>query len=224
MGQRVLIVDDHLAFAEAMVFAIDAQTDLECVGTATTVDEGLHLVEEHAPDVALVDVFLPGVDGIEGTRRMKALRPEMRVLILTGHTELDVLAQAARAGAAGFLPKESSLGEVLEAVRVTVEGKIAVESSTLAALIERLRDTERATARNTRHTSSRLTQRQLEVLSLMREGLDPQTIASRLGISVHTCRGHVKSVLLKLGAHSQLGAVVIAAREGLLPELSDQRD
>lgn len=219
MAQRVLIVDDHLAFAEAVAIAVDLQADLECVGATPTVEEALRLVEDRKPDVVLMDVYLPGVDGIEGTRRIKEASPATRVLILTGYTELDILTQAATAGASGFLPKESSLQEVVDAIRVPVDDKIVVDSSTLAALIERLRDTERASALQARD-ASRLTRRELEVLGLMREGLDPQTIASRLGISVHTCRGHVKSVLLKLGAHSQLEAVVIAAREGLLPELS----
>jgi DNA-binding NarL/FixJ family response regulator len=219
MAQRVLIVDDHLAFAEAVAIAVDAQADLECVGATPDVEEALRLTTDRAPDVVLMDVYLPGVDGIEATRRIKAGNPGTRVLILTGHTELDILTQAATAGASGFLPKESSLQEVIDAIRAPVDDKIVLESSTLAALVERLRDTERASAQQARD-ASRLTRRELEVLGLMREGLDPQTIASRLGISVHTCRGHVKSVLLKLGAHSQLEAVVIAAREGLLADLS----
>jgi DNA-binding NarL/FixJ family response regulator len=219
MAQRVLIVDDHLAFAEAVAIAIDLQGDLECVGATPNIEEALRLVRDRSPDVVLMDVYLPGIDGIEGTRRIKATNPATRVLIITGHTELDILTQAATAGASGFLPKESSLQEVVDAIRVPIDDKIVVDSSTLTALIERLRDTERASAKQARDTA-RLTRRELEVLVLMREGLDPQTIASRLGISVHTCRGHVKSVLLKLGAHSQLEAVVIAAREGLLPELS----
>ena len=219
MAQRVLIVDDHLAFAEAVAIAVDLQADLECVGATPNVEEALRLIEDRAPDVVLMDVYLPGVDGIEGTRRIKANSPATRVLIITGHTELDILTQAAEAGASGFLPKESSLQEVVDAIRVPVDDKIVMDSSTLAALIERLRVTERASAQQARD-GARLTRRELEVLGLMREGLDPQAIASRLGISVHTCRGHVKSLLLKLGAHSQLEAVVIAAREGLLPDLS----
>jgi DNA-binding NarL/FixJ family response regulator len=221
MAQRVLIVDDHLAFAEAVAIAVDLQADLECVGATPSVEDALRLTEDqhYPPDVVLMDVYLPGVDGIEGTRRIKARNSETRVLILTGHTELDILTQAATAGASGFLPKESSLQEVIDAIRVPVDDKIVMESSTLAALIERLRDTERASAKHARD-SARLTRRELEVLGHMREGLDPQAIALRLGISVHTCRGHVKSLLLKLGAHSQLEAVVIAAREGLLPDLS----
>jgi DNA-binding NarL/FixJ family response regulator len=221
MAQRVLIVDDHLAFAEAVAIAVDAQPDLECVGATPSVEDALRLTEDqhHPPDVVLMDVYLPGVDGIEGTRRIKARNPATRVLILTGYTELDILSKAATAGASGFLPKESSLQEIMDAIRVPMDDKIVVESATLSALIERLRDTERESAKHARD-SARLTRRELEVLGHMREGLDPQAIALRLGISVHTCRGHVKSLLLKLGAHSQLEAVVIAAREGLLPDLS----
>src|ERR1700730_3089314 len=139
MAQRVLIVDDHLAFAEAVAIAIDLQGDLECVGATPTVEEALQLVGDRTPDVVLMDVYLPGVDGIEGTRRIKASNPEIRVLILTGPTELDILTHAATAGASGFLPKESSLQEVVDAIRVPVDDKIVVDASTLAALIERLR-------------------------------------------------------------------------------------
>src|SRR4029079_17142400 len=118
MAQRVLIVDDHLAFAEAVALAVDAQADLECVGVSQTVDEALRLAADRAPDVVLMDVYLPEVDGIEGTRRMKSLRPETHVLALTGHTELDILTKAATAGASGLLPKESSLRESIDAIRV----------------------------------------------------------------------------------------------------------
>src|SRR5205823_12872421 len=130
MAQRVLIVDDHLALAEAVAIAVDAQTDLECVGATPSVEAALELTEEHPPDVVLMDVYLPGVDGIEGTRRIKARNPNTRILILTGHTELDILTQAATAGASGFLPKESSLQEVIDAIRVPLDDKIVVESST----------------------------------------------------------------------------------------------
>ena len=219
MALQVLIVDDHLAFGEAVALAVDVQDDLECVGVTPTVEEALSLAGERAPDVVLMDVRLPGTDGIEGTRRMKALTPDTRVIILTGHTDLDTLARAATAGASGFLPKESTLRSVVEAIRVPADGRIAVETSLLSGLLVGLGDTEAPAPGKARRPSG-LTQRQLEVLSLLGKGLDLQTIALRMGISVHTCRGHVKSVLLKLGAHSQLEAVVIAAREGLLPDLS----
>src|SRR5438105_1518503 len=159
MAQPVLNVDDQVAFAEAVAIAVDAQADLECVGATPNVEEALRLTEDHAPDLVLMDVYLPGVDGIEGTRRIKARSPETRVLILTGYTELDILTQAATAGASGFLPKESSLQEVIDAIRVPLDDKIVVESSTLAALIERLRDTERASAKQARD-SARLTRRE----------------------------------------------------------------
>lgn len=216
---RVLVVDDHRAFSEALAMAIDLQDDIECVGVASTVSEALELVVERAPDVVLMDVYLPDIDGIEGTGRVKALRPETRVLVLTAHTNAETMARAASAGASGFLPKESPIAEILRAIATASEGGMLVDHSTLAVVLERLRESERKPPEPGARFPE-ITQREREVLGLMGEGLDPQGIAKRLGMSIHTSRGHVKSILRKLEVHSQLEAVVTAVRQGLLPGLS----
>lgn len=218
-GVRVLVVDDHRAFSEALGMALDTQDDLECVGVASTVGEALELVRERSPDVVLMDLHLPDFDGIEGTTRVKALSPEARVLVLTAHTDLQALSRAASAGASGFLPKETPVAEILRAVRTASEGGMLVEPSTLAAVLERVRESGRKSQERDA-LLGRLTPREQEVLAFMGEGLDPRAIAKQLGISLHTCRGHVKGILAKLGARSQLQAVVTAARNGLLPPLS----
>lgn len=210
---RALIVDDHRAFSEALATAVNVQEDIECVGVATTVAEALALAAERSPDVVLMDVRLPDADGIEGTLRLKAMRPEARVLVLTAHTDLTVMARAASAGAAGFLPKESPVAEILQAIRTANGGGMLVESSSLAMVLQRLGTEREAALRGSRYS---VTPRELHVLALMGEGLDPRAIARRLGLSIHTVRGHVKSILQKLGVHSQLEAVVLAFREGLL--------
>lgn len=213
----VLVVDDHIAFSEAIGTAIDLQHDLVCVGVAATAEAALELVGEQSPDVVLMDVHLPDLDGIEATARVKALRPEARVVVLTSETSSGVAARAAIAGASGFLLKTSPIADVLAAVRTAGEGGMLVDPSTLAAVLQGVRASPGPQPR--RAAPIGLTPRELEVLRLLGQGLDTRAIAKRLGISLHTCRGHVKSILSELGVHSQLEAVVSAVREGLIPAL-----
>lgn len=215
----VLVVDDHLAFSGAVGIAIDAQEDLACAGAVASVAEALDSVRRHPPDVVLMDIYLPDGDGIEATERILALSPITRVLILTGHTNVDVLARAASAGACGFLPKESSIGAVIRAIRAAREGQLLVEGTTLAAILGRLRRPGSGLSGPSPDAPS-LTKRERDVLSLMGQGLDPHAIAKELGISLHTCRGYQKSIMAKLDAHSQLETVVIATRRGLIGRLS----
>jgi len=215
----VLVVEDQKALAGALAVAIDAQPDLVCVGAANSVEEALPLVATTPPDVVLMDIHLPGVDGIEGTRRLKAALPATRILILTADATPDLLTGAATAGAAGFLAKDSPFPDILAAIRSPIEGKILVEGDILSALLE---DTRSSRSSEQAKTAG-LSRREQEVLQLMGEGLDPRAIAGRLVVSPHTARGHVKKIMMKLGAHSQLEAVVTATKIGLLPGRSAHR-
>jgi DNA-binding NarL/FixJ family response regulator len=215
---RVLVVEDQQTLAGALQVAFGAQPDMDCVGAAGTAEEAVAMAAATNPDVVLMDIRLPGADGIEATRQVKAAYPQVRVLILTADATPARLAAAAAAGASGFLAKDSLFPAILAAVRAPVDGKILVEQDTMAALIEGL-DRVGAPKDSPRPGQARLTTRERQVLALMGEGLDPQAIAQRLVVSRHTARGHVKNILMKLGAHSQLEAVVIAARAGYLPRL-----
>ena len=203
---RVLIVDDHLVFSGAVEIAISSKDDLDAVG-------------RQSPDVVLMDIRLPDGDGIEATKRIVALRPGARVLILTAHTDVDIMARAASAGASGFLPKESSIRSVLRAIRVVANGQMVVDGSTLAAILGRLHRPAISSPGPDEEIPT-LTRREHDVLVLMGNGLDPHAIAGELGISLHTCRGYQKSIMAKLGAHSQLETVVIATRRGVIGPLS----
>jgi len=185
------------------------------VGTA---EEAVALAAASSPDVVLMDIRLPGADGIEATRQVKATCPQVRVLILTADATPARLAAAAAAGASGFLAKDSPFPAILAAIRTPVDGTILVEQNTMAALIGSL-DHVRAPLENPMLGQARLTARERQVLALMGEGLDPQAIAHRLVVSRHTARGHVKNIMMKLGAHTQLEAVVIATRAGYMPRL-----
>jgi DNA-binding NarL/FixJ family response regulator len=212
---KVLIVDDHASLSGALAIAIDGQAGLACVGCASSLGEAAALVAELAPDVVLMDVYLPDGNGIEAIPALAAIRPGMRILVLTGHTDVSLLSRAALHGASGFLPKESSVASILGAIRAAGEGQMLVDGTTLASILGRLADTSRRSAQRADDVPP-LTQREADVLELMGQGMDPHAIASSLGISVHTCRGYQKGLMAKLGAHSQLEAVVIGTRKGLL--------
>ncbi|GGL81515.1 DNA-binding response regulator [Streptomyces fumigatiscleroticus] len=227
----MLVVEDQRTLADALELAIGAQPDLECVGAVDTVEQALPLARTGA-DVVLMDVHLPGTDGIAGTSLLKTAAPALRVLILTGDPRPRLLAAAAAAGAAGFLTKDSALPDILAAIRAPATGPLLVAGGTLAALAEVSGDAplppgaERSARPASRQQGrGRCTARELEVLRLLGEGLGPKAIAERLVISPHTARGHVKSVMQKLNAHSQLETVVTAIREGLLdPAPGDRPD
>lgn len=213
---RVLVVEDQRTLAGALQVAFGAQPDMDCVGAVGTAGEAVAMAAATSPDVVLMDIRLPGADGIEATRQVKAACPQVRVLILTADATPARLAAAAAAGASGFLSKDSPFPAILAAIRAPVDGKILVEQDTMAALIESL-DRVSAPRDSPVPGKAGLTARERQVLVLMGEGLDPQAIAHRLVVSRHTARGHVKNVLMKLGAHTQLEAVVIATRAGYLP-------
>jgi DNA-binding NarL/FixJ family response regulator len=217
----VLVVDDHQTFAELLALALEAEPSLRYVGHARTSAEAVKLVEELGPDVVLMDVELPDSDGLATTELVLARRPDTRVVILTAHSEPALVARAAAAGASGFLPKGGALRDVLHALHTAHHGGMIVSSHLLAGLF-----TEPAVTSATpvpgggagggSGAGAGLTAREYEVLRLMGGGMDVRSIAAQLNLSVHTCRGYIKAVLAKLDAHSQLEAVVIAIRRGLL--------
>ncbi|MEV6345100.1 response regulator transcription factor [Actinoplanes sp. NPDC051851] len=206
---RVLVVDGHQTFAELLGHALAGQPDLHCVGHAPNGMEALRLASELSPDVILLDPELSDGDGIAIAELIRVRRPDTRVVILTASEDQALVSRATAFGAAGFISKNGALTEVFNALRTAHGGGMTVSTDIMARL---LRSTSPATvARN-----GGLTAREDEVLQLMAAGLDARAVARRLGISVHTCRGYQKAVLAKLGAHSQLEAVAIATRRGLV--------
>jgi len=220
----VVVVNEFPIFSDALGAVISLEDDLEYVGSATTVETAVELAEESTPDVALIDVDLPDKDngghgGIRATALIKQVRPEVRVLILTGRMEIDTMAQAASEGACGFLAKDTTLPDICHAIRTAKDGGMFVERELVTPLVQRIKGSARRPIGGG-SAQPDLTPREQEVLTLLGEGLDVTVIAKRLGMSLNTCRGHVKSLLMKLGSHSQLEAVVEAVHQGLLPHLS----
>ena len=206
---RVLVVDDHSTFAELLTGAIDRERDLVSVGHATTGAGAVAMFAELRPDVVLMDLQLPDIDGFAATAQILAMSPDARVIMLTAHVTASVVANAAESGLCGFLPKDGHFADLLNTLRTAKPGSLAVDPALLGRLIDQPRTRRRALARP-------LSQREHSVLVRMADGKDVTSIARELHISSHTCRGHVKSVLSKLGAHSQLEAVILAVRIGLI--------
>jgi DNA-binding NarL/FixJ family response regulator len=211
---EVLVVDDQRSFADAIALAIDTQADLQCAGTVDTAAQALTYLESAEPAVLLVDIGLPGMDGVTLTARVKERWPAVRILILTASVEPAQMARAAKAGADGFLRKDQPLAEVLGAIR-DPDAELLATPQALAAL---MREAARATTSSpTPLEAPNMTDRELQILSLLAQGKPVKRIARDLDISIFTCRGHVRSILEKLGAHSQLAAVVHATQLGILP-------
>jgi DNA-binding NarL/FixJ family response regulator len=210
---RVLCVDDQRTFRDALHLAVDVEPDLVCAGDAESVAHAMSVIETTEVDVVVMDFDIADVDGIEGTRRVKAARPDVRVIMLTALADLDTFVRAVAAGADGFFAKDTPIEVLLAAIRSTGDRGLQLDEDTLRALRTRVGDRGRI---GTRTWAPHLTEREKEVLALLAAGLDPQTIARQLGIRVHTCRGYVRNILQKLGAHSQLEAVAIATQSELL--------
>jgi DNA-binding NarL/FixJ family response regulator len=207
---RVLVVDDHRTFAELLASALDAEPDLKCVGRELNAAGAIEATARLMPDMVLMDLKLPDGDGIATTAELTATYPELMVLILTGHASTAEMTRAAMAGASGFLAKNGSLDDVLDALRTARRGSLILPPSLVAAL------RTSAPPRSEVQPESSLTERELEVLRRLSRGEEPRVIAKQLGVSLSTCRGYVSSLLGKLKVHSQLEAVVVASKAGLI--------
>ncbi len=204
---KVLVVDDHVVFAQLVERALRQETDLTCIGTASSLAQARRMFTSLKPDVVLMDVRLPDGDGVDATIDVVTEDPDVRVVVLSAFIDAALMRRASLAGATALLAKDGDLDDLLHAIRSSEPGSLAVNPKLLHQLV---RESGRAAP------GPELTQREREVLRMLAEGSDLTLIAKEMSISVHTCRGHVKNVLAKLGVHSQLQAVVVAMRYGLI--------
>ena len=215
MGQpaetRVLVVDDHEVFSEALELLLGRQPDLRLVGSARDADEAMAMLGNE-PDVVLMDLDLPGIDGIEATRRIREAAPDAKVVLLTGIQRPEVIADAMAAGACGYVPKTRAVDDLMDVIRRAAAGEIVMPERDLAAVFERL---QVARADSGQAALERLTPRETEILSALASGHTASEIAASLGISALTVQSHMKSILAKLGVHSKIEAVTLAWRHGL---------
>jgi DNA-binding NarL/FixJ family response regulator len=210
---RVLIADDQALMRTGFRMILDAQDDIEVVGEAIDGADAIRRFEALSPDVVVMDVRMPTMDGIEATRRLAALGRPARVLILTTFDLDDYVYEALRAGASGFLLKDRPSEELVAAVRVIAAGEALLAPSVTRRLIEEF---ARRAPTTTRTELDELTDREREVLVLMARGLSNAEIARALFVAETTVKTHVGRVLRKLGLRDRAQAVVLAYESGLV--------
>ena len=212
---RLLIVDDHVAVAESLRALLARDESFELMELAHDANEAFRIVRERRPDVVLMDQALPGMSGAEAAAHVIAARPQTAVIMFSGGMTDDELVTAVESGIRGYLPKGSSMAELITAIRRAAAGEILLDKDELARLLRRARERIQEKADRDRQKAG-LTPREREVLGLMAEALEIGDISTRLGISAHTTRGYVQNILEKLGVHSKLAAVVRANALGVL--------
>ena len=205
---RVLLVDDHAVVRSGLSAFLLAFDDLELAGEASSGEEAVRLCGLLQPDVVLMDLVMPGIDGAQATRAIRQKCPAIQVIALTSFKEQELIEGAMEAGAIGYLLKNVSADELARAIREAHAGRPTLAPEATQALIQARREPPKI--------GFDLTQRELEVLALLVEGLNNRQIAERLVVSRSTIKFHVSSILSKLGVASRTEAVAVAVKEGLV--------
>jgi DNA-binding NarL/FixJ family response regulator len=213
---KVLIVDDHALFRRGLLMVLRQEPDIDVVGEAADGNEAVEVAQEAMPDVILMDVRMPHRTGIDATRQIKDLLPHVKILMLTISDEEADLYEAIKAGASGYLLKEIPIDEVSEAIRSVSAGQSRLSPSMAAKLLTEFAAMSKRAEETRQLPAPRLTDREMEVLRLVAQGLNNRDIAGQLFISENTVKNHIRNILEKLHLHSRMEAVVYAVREKLL--------
>jgi len=213
---KVLVVDDHALFRRGLQMVLEQETDIDVIGEAADGAEAVAKAQELMPDVVLMDVRMPKRSGIEATQEIKDLLPHAKILMLTISDEEADLYDAIKAGASGYLLKEISIEEVADAIRSVWAGQSRISPSMASKLLNEFAAISKRGDERRQVPAPRLTEREMEVLGLVAEGLNNREIGVRLFISENTVKNHIRNILEKLHLHSRMEAVVYAVREKLL--------
>lgn len=208
----ILIVDDHSVVRQGVRAFLEAQPDLSIAGEAESGEQAVQLAQELIPDVVLMDLLLPGIDGVEATRQIKRVSPRSQVIVLTSYYEDEHVFPALRAGAISYTLKDIRPAELAEIVRKAAQGESVLHPRVASRLIQEVRQAKRAVPA----VFADLTERELEVLRMIAEGNSNASIAEQLVLSEKTVKGHVSNILGKLHMDDRTQAAVFAWQQGLM--------
>lgn len=214
----VMIADEHSLFRQAVRSALETEDGLTVVAEAADGIETVAQVEQHKPDVVLIDADLPNSSGVYTTRLIHKRLPACKVLMLSNHPDPTALFDAMQAGASGYMTKATPLRELIRSTKALLQGETIVPASMLGHLLSQLVE-NRSEQNNVMRRLARLTRREREVLALLVEGGDNEVVASRLVISPETARTHIQNILGKLDVHSRLEALSLVLRNNIAPDM-----
>ena len=206
MGTRCLVVDDHTVLREGLDILFGDADDLELVGNVETGEEAIDAAAELQPEVILMDVRLPGIDGVSAVKRIHQLSPNVQFVMFTAYGDKRLLSDAIAAGARGYVMKGSPPADLLRAIRTVADGKAFVDPSLSPALL----------MTDASPTDQPLSEREREILQLLAEGFHTEEVARRIGLSVETVKSDTKRVIGKLQADTRTHAVAIALRQAII--------
>lgn len=214
---KVLVIDDNLFYREGVVNVLKKDPQIEVIGEGVNGQEAVDKAISLEPDLILMDLYMPYLAGIEATKKIKVKKPEINVIMLTGSTEYEDLIKAIKAGAIGYLLKDSSRDKLIEAVYAGSRGEAVISSSIAPYLLDEFNKLAgEQPSDDQSQIVEQLTAREQEILKFMAQGLDNKTIAGTIYVGESTVKKHVSSILLKLQVENRIQAGVIAAKQGLV--------
>lgn len=209
---KILLCDDQAVIRDGLEMLLTLEKDMQVIGSASDGAEAIELAAQKHPDLILMDLKMPGTNGIEATREIHARYPQIKILVLTTYDDDEWVFDAIRAGASGYLLKDTPRQKIIEAIRGTMDGKSFVDPAVAGKLMEQIANKQKQPASI---LADRLTVRELDVLRLLAKGFTNSDIAAQLHLSEGTVRNHVSAILEKLGVSDRTQAAVIAIQHGL---------
>lgn len=211
-GARVLLVEHQPLIADALDLLLKSEPEIEVVAAVASAEDALNVCRRSPPDVVILDIDLPDMDGVKAARQVRGICPDSKVVVITALDRTEVMASAVEAGAVGFVAKTQTAEELMAAIKRAADGEMVIAPAEAGPVLGRLQEVVRPSS----GAGERLTPRETEVLQALANGQSTQEVAQSLFVSPRTVQNQVNGILAKLGVRSKLEAVLVALREGVV--------